>query len=74
MEKFIENSHSFEYSGNLHSADDTNNSDGEEDNGCQTINLEAKDVDQEIDEPTNWVKNWYKKLDVLIVTDDEWCA
>ena len=53
MEEFIENSHSFECSGNLHSANDTNNSDDEEDNGCQTINLEVKDVDQEIDEPTN---------------------
>ena len=39
MDEFVDNSYSFEYSGNLHSTDDTNDSDDEEDNDYQTITL-----------------------------------
>ena len=41
MEELVENFYSFEYSGNLYSTDDTNDSDDEE--------LETEDVEGEID-------------------------
>ena len=40
-EELLENFYSFEYIGNLHSTDDTNDSDDEENNDYQTITLET---------------------------------
>ena len=39
LEEFVENFFSFDDSGNLHSINYTNDSDGDEDNDCQTITL-----------------------------------
>ena len=50
-EEFVEKFYSFEYSGNLLSTDDTNDSDDEDDNNCRCIILEMEDVMEEIDEP-----------------------
>lgn len=46
-EEFLENFYSFEFSGNLHSTDDSNDSDDKEDNDYQTITLETEDVEEE---------------------------
>ena len=67
----MENFYSFEYSGNLHSTDDTNDSDDEEDNDYQNITLETEDVQEERDEPEEIGLEIDKNLDILIVIDDE---
>ena len=46
-EEFLENFYSFEFSGNLHSTDDSNDSDDKEDNDYQAITLETEDVEEE---------------------------
>ena len=51
MEEFVENLYSFEYSSNLHSTDDTTDSDDKEDNDYHTISLETEDMEEELDEP-----------------------
>ena len=71
MEEFMENFYSFEYSGNLHSTDETNDSDDEEDNDYQNITLETEDVQEERDEPEQIDLEIDKNLDILIVIDDE---
>ena len=59
MEEFAENFYSFECSGNLHSKDDTNHSDDEEDNDYQIITLETEVVGEEIDGPVCFQITWY---------------
>ena len=71
MEEFVENFYSVKYSGNLYLTDDTNDSDEEEGNDYQTINLETKDVEEEIFEPEQIDLEIDKNLDISIVTDDE---
>ena len=51
IEEFEENVYRFGYSGSLHSTDDINGSDDEEENHYQTITLETKDMEEEIGEP-----------------------
>ena len=46
-EEFLENFYSFEFSGNLHSTDDSNDSDDKEDNDYQAITLETEDLEEE---------------------------
>ena len=72
MEEFV-NFSSFEYSGNLHSTNNTNNSDDEEDNG-QTITLETEDVEEEIDESEQIALEIDKNSNIPIAIDDEQCA
>ena len=72
MEEFV-NFSSFEYSGNLHSTNNTNNSDDEKDNG-QTITLETEDVEEEIDESEQIALEIDKNLNIPIAIDDEQCA
>ena len=67
----MENFYSFEYSGNLHSTDDTNDSDDEEDNDYRNISLETEDVQEERDEPEQIDLEIDKNLDILIVIDNE---
>ena len=74
MDEFVDNSYSFEYSGNLHSTDDTNDSDDEEDNDYQTITLWTEDVGEEIDEPEQIDLEIDKNLVTSIVTADKYCA
>ena len=59
------------FGGNLHSTDDTNNSDDEEDNDYQTITLETENVEEEIDEPELIDLEIDKNLDIHIVIDIE---
>ena len=71
MEEFVENFYSFEYSGNLHSADDTNDSNEVQGNDYQTITLETEDVEEEMDEPKQTDLENDKNLDIPIVTDEK---
>ena len=71
MEEFVENFYSVKYSGNLYLTDDANDNDDEEGNDYQTINLETKDVEEEIFEPEQIDLEIDKNLDISIVTDDE---
>ena len=74
MEEFVENFYSFEYYGNLHSTDDTNDNDDEEYNDHQTITLENEHVENEMDESEQLGLEIDKNSDVPIVIDDEKCA
>ena len=67
MEELVDNF----YSGNLHSIDDTNDSDDEEGNEYQAITLETENVEEEIDEPEQIDLEIDKNLDISIATDDE---
>ena len=71
MEEFVENFYSVKYSGNLYLTDDANDNDEEEGNDYQTINLETKDVEEEIVEPEQIDLEIDKNLDISIATDDE---
>ena len=71
MEEFVENFYSVKYSGNLYLTDDANDNDEEEGNDYQTINLETKDVEEEIVEPEQIDLEIENNLDISIVTDDE---
>ena len=71
MEEFVENFYSVKYSGNLYLTDDANDNDDEEGNDYQTINLETKDVEEEIVEPEQIDLEIDKNLDISIATDDE---
>ena len=71
MEEFVENLYSVKYSGNLYLTDDANDNDEEEGNDYQTINLETKDVEEEIVEPEQIDLEIENNLDISIVTDDE---
>ena len=71
IEEFVENFYSVKYSDNLYLADDANDNDDEEDNDYQTINLETKDVEEEIVEPEQIDLEIENNLDISIVTDDE---
>ena len=71
MEEFVENLYSVKYSGNLYLTDDANDNDDEEGNDYQTINLETKDVEEEIVEPEQIDLEIDKNLDISIATDDE---
>ena len=70
-EELVENFYSFEYIGNRHSTDDTNDSNGKEDNHYQIIALPAEDVEDEIDEPDEIDLEIDKNLDIPTVIDDE---
>ena len=71
MEEFVENFYSVKYSGNLYLTGDANDNDDEEGNDYQTINLETKDVEEEIVEPEQIDLEIENNLDISIVTDDE---
>ena len=71
MEEFVENFYSVKYSGNLYLIGDANDNDDEEGNDYQTINLETKDVEEEIVEPEQIDLEIDKNLDISIVTDDK---
>ena len=71
MEEFVENFYSFEYSSNLHSADDTNDSNEVQGNDYQTITLETEDVEEEMDETKQTDLENDKNLDIPIVTDEK---
>ena len=71
VEEFVENVYSFEYSGNLHSKDDANDSDDEEDNDYQIITLETENGEEEKDEPDQNYLEIDKNFDITIVIDDE---
>ena len=71
IEKFVEEFYSFEYSGNLHSVDDTNDSDDKKEIDYQTITLETENVKEEIDDPEQTDSEIDKNLDIPIVIDDE---
>ena len=71
MEEFAENLYSFEYSGTLHSTDDTNDNDDEEDKNYPPITVETEDVEEGINEPEQINLGIDKNLDIPIVTDDE---
>ena len=49
MEELVENFYSLEYNGNLHSANDTDDSDGKDDNSYQITTLETEDLKKEIE-------------------------
>ena len=71
IEMFVEEFYSFEYSGNLHSVDDTNDSDDKKEIDYQTITLETENVKEEIDDPEQTDSEIDKNLDIPIVIDDE---
>ena len=71
MEELVENFYSIECSGNLHSADDTNDSNEVQGNDYQTITLETEDVEEEMDEPKQTDLENDKNLDIPIVTDEK---
>ena len=61
MEKFVTNVYSFEYSRNIHSINDTNDSDDEQDTEYQAIILETQNVEEEISSISSWT-NWFRKI------------
>lgn len=71
MKEFVENFYSFENSENLHSTDDTHESDDEKDNNHLAITLETEDVDEEIEEFEQLDLEIGKNLDIPITIDDE---
>ena len=71
MEEFVETFYSFEHSGNLHSADDTNDSNEVEDNDYQIITLKTEDVVEEMDETEQTDLENDKNLDIPVVTDEK---
>ena len=71
MEELVEKVYSFEYSGNLYSTNDTNDSDDEEFSKYQTITIETEDVEGEIDGSQQIDLEIDKNLDIPIVTDDK---
>ena len=71
IEEFVENFYSVKYSDNLYLADDANDSDDEEDNDYQTINLETEDEEEDTVESKQVDLEIDKNLDIPIVTDDE---
>ena len=71
MEEFVETFYSFEHSGNLHLADDTNDSNEVEDNDYHIITLETEDVEEEMDEPEQTDLENDKNLDIPVVTDEK---
>ena len=71
MEEFVETFYSFEHSGNLHSADDTNDSNEVEDNDYQITALETEDVEEEMDEPEQTDLENDKNLDIPVVTNEK---
>ena len=71
MKQFIEKFYGLEYSGNLHSTDDTNDSNEEIDNDYRTITPEAEDVEGEIDEPEQIDLEIDENLDIPTAIDGE---
>ena len=67
MEEFVENFYSLEYSGNLHSTDETNDNDDEENNDDQAITLEMEDMEDKKDEPEQNDLEFKKNLDISII-------
>ena len=71
MKQFIEKFYRLEYSGNLHSTDDTNDSNEEIGNDYRTITPEAEDVEEEIDEPEQIDLEIDQNLDIPTAIDGE---
>ena len=71
IKESVENFYSFEQTGNLHLADDTNDSDDQKSNDYLIITLEEKYVKEKIDESEQIGLEMNKNLDVPIVIDDE---
>ena len=71
MKQFIEKFYPLEYSGNLHSTDDTNDSNEEIGNDYRTITPEAEDVEEEIDEPEQIDLEIDQNLDIPTAIDGE---
>ena len=69
MKQFIEKFYRLEYSGNLHSTDDTNDSNEEIGNDYRTITPEAEDVEEEIDEPEQIDLGIDQNLDIPTAID-----
>ena len=69
MKQFIEKLYRLEYSGNLHSTDDTNDSNEEIGNDYRTITPEAEDVEEEIDEPEQIDLGIDQNLDIPTAID-----
>ena len=61
MEKFVTNVYSFEYSRNIHSINDINDSDDEQGTEYQAIILETQNVEEEISSISSWA-NWFRKI------------
>ena len=71
MKQFIEKFYRLEYSGNLHSTNDTNDSNEEIGNDYRTITPEAEDVEEEIDEPEQIDLGIDQNLDIPTAIDGE---
>lgn len=69
MKQFIEKFYRLEYSGNLHSTNDTNDSNEEIGNDYRTITPEAEDVEEEIDEPEQIDLEIDQNLDIPTAID-----
>ena len=69
MKQFIEKFYRLEYSGNLHSTNDTNDSNEEIGNDYRTITPEAEDVEEEIDEPEQIDLGIDQNLDIPTAID-----
>ena len=59
--KFVTNVYSFEYSRNIHSINDTNDSDDKQDTEHQAIILETQNMEEEISSISSWT-NWFGKV------------